>query len=68
MWASAPRPSANDRLDSYWTTDAAITWETPDRRLLVGLTALNLFDTRYDLAFNVPGPSRTFAATMKARF
>ena len=58
----------NFRLDGYWTTDAAITWETPDRRLLLGLTALNLFDTKYELAFDVPGPSRTVAATLKARF
>jgi outer membrane receptor protein involved in Fe transport len=59
---------ANDRLDGYWTTDAAITWETPDRRLLVGVTALNLLDAKYELAFNVPAPSRTIAATLKARF
>ncbi|MBL0408036.1 FecR domain-containing protein, partial [Microvirga aerilata] len=58
----------NDQLDSYWTTDAAVTWETPDRRLQVGVTALNLFDHRYDFNFDVPAPGRTVAATVKARF
>jgi tetratricopeptide (TPR) repeat protein len=58
----------NDRLESYWTTDAAITWETPDRRFQVGLTALNLFDQRYDFGFDIPAPGRTVAASVKARF
>ena len=56
------------RLDDYWTTDASVTWETPDRRLLLGLTVLNLFDRDYDLARDVPGPGRTVAASLKARF
>jgi tetratricopeptide (TPR) repeat protein len=58
----------NDRLYSYWTTDAALTWETPDRRFQVGLTALNLFDQRYDFGFDIPAPGRTVAASIKARF
>ncbi|MFL5160720.1 MAG: FecR domain-containing protein [Microvirga sp.] len=58
----------NDRLDSFWTTDAALTWETPDRRFQVGLTALNLFDQRYDFGFDIPAPGRTVAASVKARF
>ncbi|QRM29786.1 FecR domain-containing protein [Microvirga sp. VF16] len=58
----------NDRLESFWTTDAAITWETPDRRFQVGLTALNLFDQSYDFGFDIPAPGRTVAATVKARF
>jgi hypothetical protein len=57
-----------DRLDSFWTTDAAVTWETPDRRLFMGLTVLNLLDDEYELAFGIPGPRRTVAVTMKARF
>ncbi len=59
---------ANERLDGVWTTDAAVTWETPDRRLLTGLTVLNLLDEEYELAFGIPGPRRTVAVTMKARF
>jgi tetratricopeptide (TPR) repeat protein len=59
---------ARQPLKDYWTTDAALTWETPDRRLLIGLTALNLFDEEYELAPTIPGPGRTVAATLKARF
>ncbi|HEV2558339.1 MAG TPA: tetratricopeptide repeat protein [Microvirga sp.] len=59
---------AGTKLDDYWSTDAALTWETPDRRLLMGLTVLNLFDTSYDLAPAIPGPGRTIAASLKARF
>ncbi|NIX75306.1 FecR domain-containing protein [Microvirga terricola] len=56
------------KLDDYWTTDANITWETPDRRMLFGLTFLNLFNQRFEFAPGVPGTGRTFAATIKARF
>ncbi|MBZ6075784.1 FecR domain-containing protein [Microvirga puerhi] len=59
---------AGTKLDDYWTTDASISWETPDRRLLLGLTVVNLFDRDYELAPGIPGLGRTFAATMKARF
>jgi len=55
-------------LDDYWTTDASVTWETPDRRLLLGLTVLNLFDRDYELAPTIPGQGRTVAASLKARF
>lgn len=58
----------NTKLDDYWTTDAAVTWETPDRRLQFGLSVLNLLDQEYELAPNIPGPSRTFAASIRARF
>jgi tetratricopeptide (TPR) repeat protein len=58
----------NDRLDSYWTTDATVSWETPDRHLQIGLTALNLFGQKYDFGFEIPAPGRTVAATVKARF
>jgi hypothetical protein len=59
---------AGQPLKDFWTTDASITWETPDRHLLLGLTALNLFDEDYRFAPNVPGPGRTIAASLKARF
>ncbi|MCG7393770.1 tetratricopeptide repeat protein [Microvirga sp. ACRRW] len=55
-------------LDDYWTTDASLTWETPDRRLLFGLSVLNMLDEAYEVAPNIPGPGRTFAASVKARF
>ncbi|HEU4519272.1 MAG TPA: hypothetical protein VFS03_07130, partial [Microvirga sp.] len=59
---------AGTRLKDFWTTDAAVTWETPDRRLLFGLTLLNLLDADYDLAPGVEGPGRTVGASLKARF
>jgi hypothetical protein len=55
-------------LDDYWTTDASVSWETPDRRLLISATALNLFDAQYRLSPLVTGAGRTFAASLKARF
>ncbi|WP_230530469.1 FecR domain-containing protein [Microvirga roseola] len=56
------------KLEDYWTTDASVTWETPDRRLLLGLSVLNMFDREYELAPDIPGPGRTIAASVKARF
>ncbi len=55
-------------IDDYWTSDASVTWETPDRRLLVGLSVLNLADRNFELAPGIAGPGRTFAASLKARF
>lgn len=55
-------------LEDFWTTDASLTWETPDRRLLIGVTALNIFDETYEFAPNIPGTGRTIAASLKARF
>ncbi len=56
------------KLDDYWTTDASVTWETPDRRLALGLTVLNLFDNEYEVLAKLPGQGRTVAASVKARF
>ncbi|MBM6593704.1 FecR domain-containing protein [Microvirga pudoricolor] len=56
------------KLDDYWTTDASITWETADRRLLFGVTLLNLLDADYELAPGIPGAGRTVAASVRARF
>jgi len=55
-------------LDDYWTADASLTWETPDRRLLVELSVLNIFDEAFEVARDIPGPGRTLAASVKARF
>jgi tetratricopeptide (TPR) repeat protein len=59
---------AGAELDDYWTADASLTWETPDRRLLVGLSVLNMFDEQYVVGPDIPGPGRTIAASLKARF
>ncbi|GGE41441.1 TonB-dependent receptor [Agaricicola taiwanensis] len=62
-------------VDAVWTTDAMASYETPDRRFLFSLSALNLFDEQYDLVAArpgnneaVPGTGRTFAGSLKVRF
>jgi tetratricopeptide (TPR) repeat protein len=55
-------------IDDYWTADAALTWETPDRRLLFGLSVLNMLDEDFELAPDIRGPGRTIEASVKARF
>ena len=59
---------AGRMLDSYWTTDAALTWKSETGHLEAGLSVLNIFDNDIDMADRLPGPGRTFLATMKARF
>ena len=59
---------AGRAIDDYWTSDAALTWETPDRRLLFGLSVLNMFDEYYELVPDIRGPGRTFEASLQARF
>ena len=55
-------------LDSYWTTDVALTWKSESGHLEAGLSVLNIFDNDIEMADRLPGPGRTFLATMKARF
>ncbi|MDX3977952.1 FecR domain-containing protein [Shinella sp.] len=55
-------------LDSYSTTDAALTWKSESGHLEAGLSVLNIFDNDIDMADRLPAPGRTFLATMKARF
>jgi outer membrane receptor protein involved in Fe transport len=55
-------------LKDYATLDAFLSWETPDRRLQASVAAINLLDRDYELASGLPGPGRTFSATLKARF
>jgi tetratricopeptide (TPR) repeat protein len=55
-------------LDSYWTTDVALTWKSQSGHLEAGLSVLNIFDNDIDMADRLPGPGRTFLATVKARF
>lgn len=55
-------------LPSYSTTDASIGWKSPSGHLELNLQLLNAFDKEYDMVFGVPGPGRTFHASVKARF
>lgn len=62
------------RLDPVWTTDVLATYETPDRRIQLGLIVQNLFDKRYEQvsarpdSAAVPGAGRTLGGQLKVRF
>jgi hypothetical protein len=70
------------RLRALTTTDAALTWETLDKRLVLGLRGYNLFDKRYVIQANafpdvaapflapsaIEGQRRTIVATARLRF
>ncbi len=63
------------KLDPFWTTDLAASYETPDRRFLLGLSLLNVFDKRYDqvaarvgTSEAILGAGRTIAGSLKVRF
>lgn len=55
-------------LDSYSTTDAALSWKSESGHLEIALKLLNAFDEDIEMALGIPAPGRTFLATMKARF
>jgi tetratricopeptide (TPR) repeat protein len=62
------------KLDPLWTTDLTASYETPNRRLLIGLSLLNAFDKRYEQVAArvgseaVLGAGRTIAGSLKVRF
>jgi len=62
------------KLDPFWTTDVTASYETPDRRFVLGLAVLNLFDKRYEQVAArrsseaVPGAGRTIAGSLRVRF
>jgi Flp pilus assembly protein TadD len=43
---------AGTKLDDVWTTDASLFWEPFDKRLRVGVEALNIFDADVEHAFD----------------
>ncbi|OQP86547.1 hypothetical protein BTR14_10855 [Rhizobium rhizosphaerae] len=55
-------------LDGYWTLDAGLTYQTPDRHLDLTLAAYNLLDEDFDIATGVPGWGRSVKALLKVRF
>jgi Tfp pilus assembly protein PilF len=56
------------RLDDYTTTDAAITWSSPNGNLDVTVAVTNMFDKRVQSAFDVPAPGRTISASLTTKF
>ncbi len=55
-------------LDDYWTLDASLKWESPDKRIEVDLAAFNLLDEDFDIAYALPGWGPTFKGSVKVRF
>lgn len=56
------------RLDDYWTLDANVKWESPDKRMEVELAAFNLLDEDFEIADALPGWGPTFKGTVRVRF
>jgi Tfp pilus assembly protein PilF len=55
-------------LEKYTTTDAAITWSSPNGNLDFNLAVTNIFDERFESALGIPAPGRTIFASLTTRF
>lgn len=55
-------------LDDYTTTDAAVTWSSPNGNLDFTFAVTNIFDARVESAFDVPTPGRMVRASLVAKF
>lgn len=55
-------------LDEYMTTDAAVTWSSPNGNLDFAFAVTNIFDKRVESAFNVPAPGRTLRVSLTTKF
>lgn len=55
-------------LDAYATTDAALTWSSPNGNLDAILQVTNIFDRRVESAIGIPAPGRTVWAGLTAKF
>lgn len=62
-----PQPVLRD-LGGYTTTDAALTWSSPNGNLDFTLAVTNIFDKRIESAFDVPAPGRTVTAALTTKF
>ncbi|WP_428426850.1 FecR domain-containing protein [Pararhizobium sp.] len=56
------------RLDGYWTLDADLSWESPDKRVELDFAAYNLLDEDFALTPLVPGWGRAFKGSLTVRF
>jgi len=56
------------QLKPFVTTDAAISWKSPNGRLEATVSISNIFDERFDSAYAVPAPGRTIWAGLTARY
>lgn len=55
-------------LNGYWTLDANLSWESPDKRVELDLAAYNLLDEEFALTPLVPGWGRAFKGSLTVRF
>jgi len=55
-------------LEPYTTTDAALNWKSDTGSLEFDLKLLNIFDTEFELANDIPGPGRSIIGRLRARF
>jgi Flp pilus assembly protein TadD len=55
-------------LDGYWTLDADLSWESPDKRVQLDLAAYNLLDEEFELTPLLPGWGRAFKGSLTVRF
>ncbi len=55
-------------LDGYWTLDANLSWESPDKRVQLDLAAYNLLDEEFALTPLLPGWGRAFKGSLTVRF
>lgn len=56
------------KLKPFTTTDAALSWKSPNGRLEATFSVTNIFDERFDSAYDVPAPGRTIWAGLTTRF
>lgn len=55
-------------LDAYATTDAALSWSSPNGRLDATLRVTNIFDRRVESAIDIPSTGRTVWAGLTTKF
>lgn len=60
--------AAGTELESYWSTDAFLTWEPFDKRFELEIAAYNLFDEDFQVASFTPGWGRSIVGSLKVRF
>ncbi|MGP1283978.1 MAG: FecR domain-containing protein [Parasphingopyxis sp.] len=67
-YVGGQRDDIRRSLEDYATVDLRVEWEPMDRRFLLSLAALNLFDNDYMSATDVPAPGITLLLSAAVRF
>lgn len=61
-------PGNSYRMPNYWKSDLSATWEPLDKRVLLNLALLNIFDEDYETAQGRPAAGRSGFVTLEYRF